>query len=92
METMSSKDDFFEVKSMSGTTYVRASHIVSVNAFDQTKCSVILTGGTSVTGQETAKELMKRLRAFLAERAQERALEREQAKGDLAENAEENAE
>ena len=60
---MADVDDFFEVKVMAGTSYIRRSQIIAVNMFDQTKTSIILTGGTIVTVQESVKDLMKRLRA-----------------------------
>ena len=62
---------FIEVKSLAGMNYIRASDILAVQYSDPQRCTVVLTGGTTIPCTEAAKDLVVRIESAMTETAAE---------------------
>jgi hypothetical protein len=55
-----------EVKSLGGVNFVRAAHVIAVQQVEQTKCLIVMVGGTIVNCAEPARDIAARIEAALA--------------------------
>ena len=58
--------NFIPVKALAGFNFVRADQVVAISAIEQTKCTIMMSGGLSVPCSESAKEVIAKLEAVAA--------------------------
>lgn len=56
---------FFQVKTLAGVTYIRASEVIAVAFTDRDKCNVIMGGGISLPCSEPASVVSERIEAAI---------------------------
>jgi len=61
--------NFIEVKSLSGSSYVRARDVLAVQMLDQKRCSLVMSGGAAISCNEPAAEVVARIEAALGKDA-----------------------
>ena len=60
---------FIEVKSLGGTTYIRASSVIAVQYVEPKKCTLVLGTGVTLPCAESAKDVTDRIEAAIAAQA-----------------------
>ena len=59
------------VKALAGFNYIRPDAVIAIGSTDPTKCTVYMTGGVALPGNEPAKDVIAKLEAADAEETTE---------------------
>lgn len=59
------------VKALAGFNYIRPDAVIAIGSTDAARCTVYMTGGVAIPGNEPAKDVIAKLEAAEAEETME---------------------